>query len=132
MTAALTCYDNDDEWKPVPGLCGISASIQGPIRAGERVLTARLIPDEGLFVPVEGILLPAHILIAVTHLPQRPNYSWFEITGYLSQLVEHINEDRLDNRVGNLRWVPDPGDWDYEILMQAPRYGAPSRCRMLA
>jgi hypothetical protein len=118
------CYDNSrtEKWKKVPGVTKVYASTLGPIRAGECVLTARYLPGSGLYVPVKGIWLPAHILVAVTHLPKRPNYSWFEIISYTSRLVQHENGDKVDNRAVNLRWAEHPGGFDYGRLLHVPRY----------
>ena len=83
-------------------------------------------PIKQIWVPTP-IWVPAHILVAVTHLPNRPQYSWFDIASYLSKLVEHINGDEVDNTKDNLQWVENPGDKDFERMMMAPAYTKPPR-----
>ena len=131
MTPAEKWYDCSEylDWKEVPGLIGFYASTLGHVRVGaQRILTARYIVNEGLYVPIresavsraDSVYFPVHLLTALTHLPNRPRYSWDEIAGYTTQLVHHRNRDVFDNRVTNLVWAQDPGYWDLEHLMQQP------------
>ena len=94
MSAESWYNESRGEWSKIPGVPGLQASIEGLIKAGECVLTARYLPDSGLYVPVRVprlqtdhfAWLPVHVLVAVAHLPNRPNYSWSQIGRYLSAL----------------------------------------------
>lgn len=105
-------------WKDIPGYEGYQASSYGRIRSKTRTVERRSKWGEGAWVYKGRILSPSankkgylglsmminkrtvcrsvHRLVALAFLGECPQ-------GYE---VDHINKDRTDNRIENLRWFP--------------------------
>lgn len=96
---------NTERWEPVPGYPNYEASTMGRIRNIKRGKFLTLVPKPHLYLKVilcrkgyPGTQLYVHQVIAMTFIP-----------GYDRTLdkmvVDHINEDRQDNRIVNLQFI---------------------------
>lgn len=88
-----------EEWRAVPGFEGYEVSSEGRVRSLKRGVV-RPAPDRcgylmcNLWKDAKGHTRRIHRLVAVAFIPQ--------IEG--KPFVDHIDRNKLDNTVSNLRW----------------------------
>jgi len=84
-----------EEWRVIPGYERYDVSSLGKVRRGERVLKPGTNTDGYLMVSLHRKSINVHRLVALAFLAS--------VEGKLT--VDHINQNKLDNSVGNLRWA---------------------------
>ena len=92
-----------EEWKAIPGYPGYMASTLGNVcsRLGRLVGSSTFDKSNKyvsvtIFIKGERFVYGAHRLIALTFLGPAPPGKY---------MIDHINRDKTDNRICNLRWV---------------------------
>ena len=84
-----------EEWKEIPGYAPYEVSSLGRVRRGEKVLKPGTNLDGYLYVSLYRKSISVHRLVALTFIPR--------IEG--RDTVDHINQNKLDNKIANLRWA---------------------------
>ena len=97
-----------EEWRDIPGFTGYQISSEGRVKSmryggwgGERILKPS--PDRYGYLRIDMMLNGKakhrciHRLVALAFIPNPEN----------KPTVDHINRDKIDNSLSNLRWATD-------------------------
>lgn len=81
-------------WKDIPGFTGYQVSNDGIVRRGNRYIKQHKANGGGLYVNLGTTTRLVHKLV------------WIAFMGPPTGRIQHINGDRRDNRLSNLRCAP--------------------------
>ena len=96
-----------EEWRDIEGFDGYQISSLGRVKKGDYLMNQRLCtkgyPTVSLYKERKSYSFQVHRLVANAFIPNPDNLL----------TVNHINEDKTDNRVENLEWMSNQDNVRY-------------------
>lgn len=103
-----------EEWKPVPGCDGYSASSLGRVKGPRVILKPSPMKNGYLGVKIKGKGTTVHAAVCAAFHGPRPTDD---------HTVNHKNGAKTDNTPGNLEWMTRSENWRHAIDVLGVRLG---------
>lgn len=117
----VSLIQDDDVWMPIKGFGDrYEISNTDRVRAKRKVFKDRVMPPKEISVCVDNVGYKACCLDGVSYRIHRLKYEAFVGEIPEGMVVDHINRNRLDNRLENLRLVDQPMNVKNRTLAYKP------------